>query len=918
MSGKKFVIIDAMALAYKAYFAFKTRPLYTKKGEPTSAVFGFLNQIIKIYEDLKPDYAAVAFDSKEKTFRHEMYAEYKGTRDEMPDDMIPQIGRIKEVVEALGIPLLILPGYEADDIIGAASSKAEQSGLFTYMISPDKDYVQLVTDKVYLVKPGRSGEDYTILSPEKVMETYEFSPNQMIDYLSLLGDQSDNIPGAKGIGEKGALKLIKEFGTIDSIYERINEVTPEGTKKKLLAATEDVRISKDLITIRKDIPLELNLSEMAVKKPDYPVVRKLFTELEFSRSLNRIIEIFKLTDTDLEGPHETTLFDNSTISTQSKNYTLICSVKEMKTLAEKLSKQELFVFDTETDSLDRFRMNMVGAAFSFNAHEAYYIPFRYAQSDASWPEECTTDAFAEIFKPVFENASVKKICQNGKFDISVLKNYGITVNGFYFDTMVASYILDPDQKHNMDDLSRKYLDYDPIPLSSLIGEKKDPSRIYSVPVKNISDYSCEDADVTYQLFTILNKKVQETGQDKLAHEIEFPLVEVLADMERAGIRVDVHALKQQSKELQKLIESETTVIHEMAGQIFNVGSPAQLQKILFENLKLPPTKKIKSGYSTDAQSLESIRNEHEIVEHILNYRTVSKLKSTYTDSLPEMIHPLTGRIHSSFNQVVAATGRLSSVDPNLQNIPIRTELGKDIRKAFIPADNDHILLSADYSQIELRIMAHLSGDEYLVNAFKNGEDIHRSTAALVFGISKDEVTSDMRRKAKEVNFGILYGIGVFGLKTRLGISQQQAKEIIDGYFATFKSVKSFMDESINKARERGFSETITGRRRYLKNINSSNFTVRQFEERVAINMPIQGAAADIIKIAMVRLHHYFREHKFKSRMVLQVHDELVFDVYKPELEKVKSAVIDIMQNALPLSVPMLVEAGTGVNWLDAH
>ncbi|QOJ29375.1 MAG: DNA polymerase I [Ignavibacteriales bacterium] len=918
MSGKKFVIIDAMALAYKAYFAFKTRPLYTKNGEPTSAVFGFLNQIIKIYEDLKPDYAAVAFDSKEKTFRHEMYAEYKGTRDEMPDDMIPQIGRIKEVVEALGIPLLILPGYEADDIIGAASSKAEQSGLFTYMISPDKDYVQLVTDRVYLVKPGRSGEDYTILSPEKVLETYEFSPNQMIDYLSLLGDQSDNIPGAKGIGEKGALKLIKEFGTIDSIYERINEVTPEGTKKKLLAAAEDVRISKDLITIRKDIPLDLNLSEMAVKKPDYPVVRKLFTELEFSRSLNRIIEIFKLTDTDLEGPHETTLFDNSTISTQSKNYTLIRSVKEMKTLAEKLSKQELFVFDTETDSLDRFRMNMVGAAFSFNAHEAYYIPFRYAQSDASWPEECTTDAFAEIFKPVFENASVKKICQNGKFDISVLKNYGITVNGFYFDTMVASYILDPDQKHNMDDLSRKYLDYDPIPLSSLIGEKKDPSRIYSVPVKNISDYSCEDADVTYQLFTILNKKVQETGQDKLAHEIEFPLVEVLADMERAGIRVDVHALKQQSKELQKLIESETTVIHEMAGQIFNVGSPAQLQKILFENLKLPPTKKIKSGYSTDAQSLESIRNEHEIVEHILNYRTVSKLKSTYTDSLPEMIHPLTGRIHSSFNQVVAATGRLSSVDPNLQNIPIRTELGKDIRKAFIPADNDHILLSADYSQIELRIMAHLSGDEYLVNAFKNGEDIHRSTAALVFGISKDEVTSDMRRKAKEVNFGILYGIGVFGLKTRLGISQQQAKEIIDGYFTTFKSVKSFMDESINKARERGFSETITGRRRYLKNINSSNFTVRQFEERVAINMPIQGAAADIIKLAMVRLHHYFREQKFKSRMVLQVHDELVFDVYKPELEKVKSAVIDIMQNALPLSVPMLVEAGTGVNWLDAH
>lgn len=918
MSDKKFIIIDAMALAYKAYFAFKTRPLYTKKGEPTSAVFGFLNQIIKIYEDLKPDYVAVAFDSKEKTFRHEMYEEYKGTRAEMPEDMIPQIGRIKEVVETLSIPLLILPGYEADDIIGAISKRAEEAGLMTYMISPDKDYVQLVTDRVYLVKPGRSGDDYSILSPDKVKEVYEFEPKQMIDYLSLLGDQSDNIPGAKGIGEKGALKLIKEFGNIETIYQKIDSVTPEGIRQKLIASAPNVEISKNLVTIRKEIPLEFTFEDAKVTKPDYPAVRKLFTELEFSRALNRIVEIFKLSDSDLEGPHEPTPFDNANFSSSSKNYTLVTSVKEMKKLAEKLSKQKLFVFDTETDGLDRFKMNMVGAAFSYKVNEAYYIPFRYPQSDASWPEECTTDTFVDIFKGLFENPDIKKVCQNGKFDISVLKNYGIQVNGFYFDTMVASYILDPDQKHNMDDLSRKYLDYDPIPLSSLIGEKKDPTKIYYVPVQNISDYSCEDADVTYQLFTTLNKKIEETGQQKLAHDIEFPLVEVLEEMERAGIRVDVNALRQQSKELQRLIENETAIIHDLAGQIFNVGSPAQLQKILFEKLRLTPTKKLKSGYSTDAQSLESIRNEHEIVEHILNYRTVSKLKSTYTDSLPEMIHPLTGRIHSSFNQVVAATGRLSSIDPNLQNIPIRTELGKDIRKAFISADKDHILLSADYSQIELRIMAHLSGDEYLVNAFKNGEDIHKSTAALVFGVKKSEVTSDMRRKAKEVNFGILYGIGVFGLKTRLGITQQQAKEIIDGYFSTFKSVKSFMDESIKRAREKGYSETITGRRRYLRNINSSNFTVRQFEERVAINMPIQGAAADIIKLAMVRLYHYFREQNFKSRMVLQVHDELVFDVYKPELDKVKAAVIDIMQNALPLSVPMLVEAGTGDNWLDAH
>lgn len=918
MTDKKFIIIDAMALAYKAYFAFKTRPLFTKKGEPTSAVFGFLNQVIKIYEDLKPDYVAVAFDSKEKTFRHDMYEEYKGTRAEMPEDMIPQIGRIKEVVQSLSIPLLILPGYEADDIIGAISRKAEQEGLITYMISPDKDYVQLVTDRVFLVKPGRSGDDYTILNPDKVKEVYDFEPPQMIDYLSLLGDQSDNIPGAKGIGEKGALKLIKEFGDIKTIYGRIDSVTPEGIKQKLIASVKNVMISKELVTIKKEIPLEFKFNDAAVTKPDYSVIRRLFTELEFSRALNRIVEIFKLSDSDTNKTFEPTPFDNSNITSTEKKYTLITTVKEMKALAETLSKQKLFVFDTETDGLDRFLLNMVGAAFSFKAHEAYYIPFRYPQSDVSWPKECTTETFAEIFKSVFENGDIKKICQNGKFDISVLQNYGIAVKGFYFDTMVASYILDPDQKHNMDDLSKKYLDYDPIPLSSLIGEKKDPSKIYYVPVDKISDYSCEDADVTYQLYTILAKKIEETGQKSLAHDIEFPLVSVLQEMERAGIKVDVNALRLQSKELQRLIENETGIIYDLAGQIFNVGSPAQLQKILFEKMKLTPTKKLKSGYSTDAQSLESIRDEHEIIEHILNYRTVSKLKSTYTDSLPEMIHPLTGRIHSSFNQVVAATGRLSSFDPNLQNIPIRTELGKDIRKAFIPADKDHILLSADYSQIELRIMAHLSGDEYLVNAFRNGEDIHKSTASLVFGVKAKEVTSDMRRKAKEVNFGILYGIGVFGLKTRLGISQQQAKEIIDGYFATFKSVKSFMDESINRAREKGYSETITGRRRYLRNINSSNFTVRQFEERVAINMPIQGAAADIIKLAMVRLHHHFKDENLKSRMVLQVHDELVFDVYKPELEKVKAAVVDIMQNALPLSVPMLVEAGTGNNWLDAH
>lgn len=919
MKNKKFVIVDSLALAYKAYFAFQSRPLYTKNGEPTSAVFGFVNQLIKIYEDFKPDYIAAAFDSKEKTFRHEMYTEYKATRSDMPDDMVPQLARIKEVVEKLKIPILILPGFEADDIIGAISQRASKEGFMTYMISPDKDYIQLVTKTAHLIRPGRSGDDYTLLDPDTVLEKYEFKPPQMIDYLSLVGDASDNIPGAKGIGDKTATKLLKEFGTLDNIYDNLEKVTPEGVKKKLIDSKENVMLSRKLVTIETDVPLKFDFKTAVLEKPDLDELKPLFMELEFVRAFTRIMEYFNKNNAAAEETEITPEdMGQTAFSEDSKKYTLIKTKKEMLELAKQLKKQKLFVFDTETDSLDRLNANMVGCAFSFKKDTGYYIPIHYHTSDSSWPVECTIDAFKEIFGDIFADDTIKKVCQNGKYDICIMRNYEIEVNGFYFDTMIASYILDPDQKHNMDDLSRRELNYDPIPLSSLIGEKKDPTKIYAVDVNLISNYSAEDADVTYQLYETLSKKIKANKQDNLAYEIEFPLVSCLEEMERAGIRVDIKTLKQQSKELGKIIEEETSVIHELAGQVFNVGSPSQMQKILFEYLKLPPTKKIKTGYSTDAQSLESLKGEHEIIDHILTYRQVTKLKSTYTDSLPTLINQNTGRIHSSFNQTVAATGRLSSFDPNLQNIPIRTELGKDIRKAFVPKDNDHILLSADYSQIELRIMAHLSGDEFLVEAFKNGQDIHRSTAALVFGTKPKDVTPDMRRKAKEVNFGILYGIGVFGLKTRLGIPQQQAKEIIEGYFKTFKRVRSFMDEIIQSAKEKGYSETITGRRRYLKNINSKNFAVRQFEERVAINMPIQGAAADMIKIAMVNLYHHFKEKQYKSKMVLQVHDELLFDVYKPELDEIRAVVKDKMENAMKLKVPIIVDSGIGDNWLDAH
>ena len=911
-----------MAMAYRAYFAFISRPLTTKKGEPTSAIYGFLNQLLKILEENKPDYIAVAFDSKEKTFRHERYDKYKSSREAMPDDMIPQLGRIKDIIDALKIPLYILPGYEADDIIGTAVKRAEKKGMISYVITPDKDYNQMVTDKVKLIKAGKSLDEIIIYDVTKVKKEFGFAPKQMIDYLALIGDKSDDIPGIAGIGPKTAIPLIQEYGTIEGIYKNITKIEKERLRNKLVEGKENAFLSKELATIHCDVPLEMKFEEAKFTKPDLEKIKSIFIELEFSRLYNRLLNVYGL-DGEEKGIEKETADNVREFDKKKVKYVLIKNIKKAKELANKISKEKLFVFDTETDGLNPYELKIAGASFSFKAKEGFFVAINPSHDSkglfaTDLSDRLSQEEFIKIFRPVFENKKIKKVCQNGKFDISVMRSIGIEVNNFYFDTMLASYVIDPDQKHGMDDLSEKYLKYKPIPISNLIGEKKDPTHIFDVNVDALSEYAAEDADITFRLYELLSKELKKEKLERLAYEVEFPLAPVLEDIEYTGINVDRNVLKELSKDFDKEIKDCTKKIFKLAEEEFNINSPKQLQVILFNKLGLQSGKKTKTGYSTDARSLEMLRGEHKIIESILDFRQISKLKSTYADALQTMINPKTGRIHTSLNQIAASTGRLSSNDPNLQNIPIRTDRGKEIRKAFIPKDKNHVILSADYSQIELRIMASICNDEGLKKAFKRGEDIHRSTAALVFMVDPKEVTDDMRRKAKEVNFGILYGIGPFGLATRLGITQKHGKEIIDTYFNTFKRVKNFMDDSVESAKQKGYAETLMGRRRFLRNINSKNRVVRQFEERVAINMPIQGTAADMIKLAMIKIHKELNKRKTRTKMILQVHDELLFDAHKDEVKELTPFIKEMMENALPMNVPIVVETGIGNNWLDAH
>ena len=925
MTNKKFIIIDALALAYKAYFAFISRPLTTSSGESTSAVYGFLTQVLKVLEDHKPGYIAVAFDSKEKTFRHERYESYKSSRDKMPDDMIPQIVRIKSIIESLNIPYYILPGYEADDIVGTAVKIAESKGLDSFAVTPDKDYFQLVTDKVKVIRPGKSTDEAIIYDKQKVLAELGFEPKYMVDYLAIVGDSSDDIPGVKGIGPKGAVPLIQKYGTLENIYEHIDEIEKAGIQNKLIESKENAFLSKELATIHCEVPLEFDFDKAKFSDPDFEKLREIFLELEFKNLFTRLMKIYQ--NENKEKIQETIsepVSDNlQSFDIKRTNYKLITSTDEAKKLYDYLSKADLFVFDTETDDLNQFNLKLAGVSFSVKEGEAWFIAINPEPEDNALFSDKLKDRlpvndFIKFFKPLFENKKIKKVCQNGKFDISVMRSIGVEVENFYFDTMLASYCLDPDQKHGMDNLSEKYLSYKPIPLTDLIGVKKDPTKMFDVDPEKLSDYACEDADITFRLYKKLDEELKIDALQDLAYNIEFPLAPVLQDMEFEGVKIDRKNLKSFSNDLHILLNNYTSEIYKSVGMEFNINSTKQLQEILFTKLNLATGRKTKTGFSTDARSLENLRGEHEVIDIILNYRQVSKLKSTYADALPNLINSKTGRVHTEFNQTVASTGRLSSINPNLQNIPIRTDMGKEIRKAFVPRDKNYVIFSADYSQIELRIMASICEDEALMKAFKNGEDIHTSTAALVFMVDKKEVTPDMRRKAKEVNFGILYGIGPFGLKTRLGVIQSHAKEIIDTYFNTFKRVKNFMEDSVAFAKEKGYAETLMKRRRYLRNINSNNRVVRQFEERVAINMPIQGTAADMIKLAMIKIHKELNKRKTKTKMVLQVHDELLFDAHKDEIDELRPLIKELMEKALPLKVPVVVDTGIGDNWLDAH
>lgn len=920
MPEKKFVIIDALAMAYKAYFAFINRPLVNSKGESTSAVYGFANQLIRVIEETKPDILAVAFDDKEKTFRHDIYEGYKSSRAAMPDDMIPQIQRIKDLVEAFNLPLYIKPGYEADDIIGTAVKIAESKNMTSYAVTPDKDYIQLITDKVRLIKTGKSTNELIITDLEKAIKDYGFEPRFMVDFLALVGDSSDDIPGVAGIGPKTAQPLIAQFGHIESIYENLDKIERKAVINKLEANRENAFLSKKLATIVCNVDMDFNFNDK-FREPNFDTLDTLFADMEFKNLSARVRKLFNNENSDHE--EDTTISVIKKFDEKKIKYHLIKTIDGATNLSKILSKSEEFVFDTETDSLDTLEVNIAGVSICIKKGEAYFIPINpFGDSNDLFEEglndRLSIDEFIKIFKPIFENKSIKKICQNGKYDIEVMNKYNVNVANFYFDTMLASYIIDPDQKHGMDALSEKYLGYEPIHLNELFDVKKDASKVFTVDQNSLSNYANEDADITYQLYKVLEKELEKNDLKKLAFEIEFPLVPVLAKMETSGVRLDMKGLAEFSSQLEKMITDLTSSIFNLAGEEFNIKSTKQLQAILFDKLKLKPSKKTKSGFSTDAKSLELLKGEHEIIDHLLNYRQLTKLKSTYADALPKLVSKRTGKLHTTYNQTVASTGRLSSLNPNLQNIPIRTELGREIRKAFIPSDKNYKIFSADYSQIELRIMAHLSGDESMLKAFKNNEDIHKSTAALVFMVDPEEVTSDMRRKAKEVNFGILYGIGAFGLANRLGITRTHAQEVIDTYFNTFKSIKGMMDTLVEQARSKGYAETINGRRRYLRNINSKNRVVRQFEERVAINMPIQGTAADMIKIAMINIHNELEKLDSKTKMILQVHDELMFDMHTSEIDQLVPIIISKMENAMRLKLPIKVESGIGDNWLEAH
>lgn len=944
---KKLFLIDAYAIIYRSYYAFIRNPRINSKGLNTSAIFGFVNTLEDVLKREKPTHIAVAFDPSGKTFRHEAFEQYKAQREATPEDIKISVPIIKELVAAYNIPVLEVPGFEADDVIGTVAKIAEKEGFEVYMLTPDKDYGQLVSPHVFMYRPRHTG-GFEIMGPDEVKAKYDLdSHEQVIDLLGLMGDSADNIPGCPGVGEKTAVKLLKEFGSIDALLERTSELKG-ALKTKVEENKEQIIFSRFLATIKTDVPVEFDEKALLIESRNEAALKALFDELEFRTMSSRMFSSLPpdqpmtsvgFAKTKSKTPvGQMSLFDEPadsagsaepvvaaspvevepdadgmyTILTTPHQYTLVDTKVKRAALVSKLFMQKSFCFDTETTGLDVFSAELVGLSFCFTEGEAFYV---------SLPED-RNEALAVLkeFKVVFESEQIEKIGQNIKFDLLMLEQYGIRLKGPLFDTMIAHYLVQPDLRHGMDYLAEIYLKYRTIHYEELVGGKgKSQLPIRQVDVQKLCDYAAEDADVTFRLKQLLAVELREAGLEQLFHDIEMPLLRVLAVMERNGVRIDSDALRQSSEVLTREMLEIEKEIHELAEVEFNVSSPAQVGEILFERLKLDEkAKKTKTGqYSTSEDVLEKIRSKHSIVGKILDYRGLKKLLSTYIDALPQLINPATGKVHTSYNQTVAATGRLSSTNPNLQNIPIRDAQGKEIRKAFIP-DADSVFLSADYSQIELRIMAHLSNDQNMLEAFNSGLDIHTATAAKIYKVTIEEVSQDMRRKAKTANFGIIYGISTFGLAERLSIPRAEAKELIDGYFTTYPDVKRYMDESIQRAKENGHVQTIFGRKRILSDINSQNSVVRGYAERNAINAPIQGSAADIIKIAMIRIQSRLEKEQLKSLMILQVHDELNFTVPAGELESLRAIVVEEMQNAVALHVPLIVDCGVGANWLEAH
>ena len=945
-TADKLFLLDAYALIYRAYYALIKNPRINSKGFNTSAIMGFVNTLEEVLKKENPTHIGVAFDPAGPTFRHEAYKQYKAQREETPETIRLSVPIIKDIIRAYRIPILEVPGYEADDVIGTLATEAGHQGITTYMLTPDKDYGQLVSDNVFMYRPKHTG-GYEVMGVEEVKAKFDIqSTTQVIDMLGLMGDASDNIPGCPGVGEKTAQKLIAQFGNIENLLQHTDELKG-ALKSKIENNKEQISFSKFLATIKTDVPIALDMQSLIREEPDADELRKIFEELEFRTLIDRVLkktgtpppsptsdtsalplfaqasakekrtqsetlqgDLFAIsTDEGTDDAKKTIL---SSLETLDVDYQLIDTEERRIQIIQKLLTTEILSIDTETTSTEPMEAELVGISFSEAENHAYYVPIPAEREEAL--------KIVNEFRPLYENEEIVKVGQNIKYDMIVLQNYGVQVKGALFDTMLAHYVLQPELRHNMDYLAEIYLHYKTIHIDELIGPKgKGQKSMRDLLPSDVYRYACEDADVTLKLKNILEQELKAQGVEHLFYEIEMPLVSVLVNMESNGVRIDTEALRQTSAHFTTRLQEIEEDIYRLAGEKLNISSPKQVGELLFDRLKLvDKPKKTKTGqYVTSEEVLESLRSKHEVIGKILDYRGLKKLLGTYVDALPQLINPRTGRIHTSFNQAVTATGRLSSSNPNLQNIPVRDDDGKEIRKAFIP-DEGCEFFSADYSQIELRIMAHLSQDPNMMEAFVEGHDIHAATAAKIYKISIDEVTPDMRRKAKTANFGIIYGISAFGLAERMGVSRQEARELIDGYFATYPQVKAYMDKSIEVAREHGYVETISHRKRYLPDINSRNATTRGYAERNAINAPIQGSAADIIKIAMTRIQQRFQAYNLKAKMILQVHDELNFSVPVAEKELVQKIVIEEMENAYPMRVPLKADYGWGKNWLEAH